>query len=51
MKIMILCEAEFQLFVSQPSVISRLTVTHEVTSKHRSSEGNGNHLMLGPSCE
>jgi len=47
MKIMTLCEVEFQLFVSQPSVISRLTVTHEATSKRRSSEDNGKHLILG----
>ena len=41
---------EFHLFVSQPSVISTLTVTHEATSECRSSEGNGKHLILGLSC-
>jgi len=32
---------EFQLFVSQPSVISRLTVTHKANSERRSGKGNG----------
>ena len=50
-KIMTLCEMEFQLFISQPSVIARLSVTHEVSKGCTSNEGYVEQLIQGLNSE